>query len=1037
MPQIDDLPEPDQPEVPTEATVSSPAPEGSGVSPMYVSPRAPPLAQSGKHIFLDICSGATRPLSEAVLSLDGDVLSFDILLSSDMDLLNDTSYEQLLRICSSGSVRYGAASPACAHYSRLKLLPGPGPRALRTPDALAGVPGLSSSELLQVQESYMMLFRCITCLTLIYQAGGHVHLEQPPSAMSWLEDCVRQFLRLISAWCVSIAACAFGADWYKSWMFASSMADISELGSTCNHPPGSHISIRGVNATTGEFMSRQTACYPKALASAFAKLILPLLSTTRTDWSWSNRKHLFPLKDLHAPPFSQEDGGGLPSQPDWSLPDRTLPDVFDSLRKRWLDLIVSNKLDRYLVEYFAQPDHSAPPFSEETLALFRPILEDYLRALGHEPDWTVREHQPMHLRILQSLSQIMSDLDISLFPSLEQGVSTGFQQDIPPSHCFPLNDRVVDDTVPLSAHLENWSSADDDLPLTWSLVNEEISKGWVFEFPGTLAEAQQAYPTGISIGRLGIAHSEGRAPRLVVDNTVSGLNPRCQVPERATLPSCKDIIRTFPLRNFQGDHLGFSLDIKAAHKRIVLKEEEQGLVGFSLENRLFFYRVAPFGAVFSAHWWSRLGGFLLRLFHRLIWTVHVALLYVDDFIFFQRASFMPVTATMLCIFSQLLAIPISWGKCELSGCIHWIGWSFNFTAGYIEVPRRKLDKLLQYIREMKRSTRTTRRNLEKLIGLAMWLTQLWPYMRIWIRHWYMDLYSIPATHYSIDLGDWHSLHSCLNDKLVFQQRPQGTAIPVGGQLLSVRHQTINNLQDLNAVRLSEKRIWMRIRDPQSSRRKISTSSMRIFELFETWLSAISPLRPMTPKPYWHGEAAADACASGTSCQIGGFIRTSSGVSWFSEQFTLSDFEQLGLKLSEDLQRHITCFETLAQIGLLFLASRTFPAHRFPICLRTLSDNTGAESGSNKLWSMSYPLCVFLEKLCLLSVTSGMEIDVSHIPGAQNIEADDLSRWNQQDPIPHAFQSCDRVRISLNQIWHIRQTPTLVPSHAVIPWSLPT
>ena len=213
--------------------------------------------------------------------------------------------------------------------------------------------------------------------------------------------------------------------------------------------------------------------------------------------------------------------------------------------------------------------------------------------------------------------------------------------------------------------------------------------------------------------------------------------------------------------------------------------------------------------------------------------------------------------------------------------------------------------------------------------------------------------------------------------------------------------------------------------------------MRIFELFETWLSAISPLRPMTPKPYWHGEAAADACASGTSCQIGGFIRTSSGVSWFSEQFTLSDFEQLGLKLSEDLQRHITCFETLAQIGLLFLASRTFPAHRFPICLRTLSDNTGAESGSNKLWSMSYPFCVFLEKLCLLSVTSGMEIDVSHIPGAQNIEADDLSRWNQQDPIPHAFQSCDRVRISLNQIWHIRQTPTLVPSHAVIPWSLPT
>ena len=89
-----------------------------------------------------------------------------------MDLLNDGSYEQLLRICSSGQVAYGAASPSCAHYSRLKLH-RPGPKALRTPEFLDGVPGLSSAELLQVQESFMMLSRTITCLTLIYQAGGH------------------------------------------------------------------------------------------------------------------------------------------------------------------------------------------------------------------------------------------------------------------------------------------------------------------------------------------------------------------------------------------------------------------------------------------------------------------------------------------------------------------------------------------------------------------------------------------------------------------------------------------------------------------------------------------------------------------------------------------------------------------------------------------------------------------------------------------------------------------------------------------------
>ena len=226
---------------------------------------------------------------------------------------------------------------ACAHYSRLKLLPGPGPKALRTPSALAGVPGLNSHDVLKLQESFMMLFRCITCLTLVFQAGGHVHLEQPPSAMSWLEDCVTQFLKVTSAYCVVIAACEYGADWYKSWMFASSMQAISSLGAVCTHPPGSHLSIRGTNVETGEFLSRQTACYPKALAAAFAKLVNPLFSQSHTDWSWQHRHQLLPIKGLYDPPYSQEDGGGLPSMPDWSSPDRSLDDCFGPLRSNgWI-----------------------------------------------------------------------------------------------------------------------------------------------------------------------------------------------------------------------------------------------------------------------------------------------------------------------------------------------------------------------------------------------------------------------------------------------------------------------------------------------------------------------------------------------------------------------------------------------------------------------------------------------------------------------------------------------------------------------------
>ena len=130
-------------EQPTDVTSVS---QVSPVSPTISAPSLPDFAQGEARLFLDICSGATRPLSAAILAQQGNVLSFDILLDKRMDLLNDQSYEQLLRICSSGQVAYGAASPSCAHYSRLKLH-RPGPKALRTPEALDGVPGLNSMEL--------------------------------------------------------------------------------------------------------------------------------------------------------------------------------------------------------------------------------------------------------------------------------------------------------------------------------------------------------------------------------------------------------------------------------------------------------------------------------------------------------------------------------------------------------------------------------------------------------------------------------------------------------------------------------------------------------------------------------------------------------------------------------------------------------------------------------------------------------------------------------------------------------------------------
>ena len=87
--------------------------------------------------------------------------------------------------------------------------------------------------------------------------------------------------------------------------------------------------------------------------------------------------------------------------------------------------------------------------------------------------------------------------------------------------------------------------------------------------------------------------------------------------------------------------------------------------------------------------------------------------------------------------------------------------------------------------------------------------------------------------------------------------------------------------------------------------------------------------------------------------------------------------------------------------------------------------------------MSRPLCFFVEKLCLLSAKTGMEIDVGHVPGHDNQIADDLSRWDESTPIPHSFVQADRVRISLQDLWIHQVKPSFTPPNLEVPWSLPS
>ena len=88
-------------------------------------------------------AGAHSPQTNAVLRAKLDAFApFDFALRETHDILDDRLMRLLLRLARSGLVGLAWSAPPCKEFSRLKLR-RPGPKALRTPEYMDGVPGLS------------------------------------------------------------------------------------------------------------------------------------------------------------------------------------------------------------------------------------------------------------------------------------------------------------------------------------------------------------------------------------------------------------------------------------------------------------------------------------------------------------------------------------------------------------------------------------------------------------------------------------------------------------------------------------------------------------------------------------------------------------------------------------------------------------------------------------------------------------------------------------------------------------------------------
>ncbi|CAE7304798.1 unnamed protein product [Symbiodinium sp. KB8] len=499
----------------------------------------------------------------------------------------------------------------------------------------------------------------------------------------------------------------------------------------------------------------------------------------------------------------------------------------------------------------------------------------------------------------------------------------------------------------------------------------------------------------------------------------------------------RDIQASYPLREDSEPVSGFSLDVKGAHKTSRVREKDRGLLGLRQQDRLFFYKVCPFGATFSSHWFARLGGFFTRCLHLLLWIPHVLLLYVDDLLLYQNAKALPLSACLTLAFCSCFHIPLSWKKLQMGPVITWIGWQLNLGTACYTLPDEKRNKLQSQVRECLGHRLVSRKQLDKLLGLLQWILHGFPSLRPWLCTLYDDMHRPLGTNVSIPPTLWPGISNHLNDKLVFTSCPTGTHIQPGSTLLSARHVELKCLKDLHKVPVSSKRLWLRVADPSSSRRKLSQASRETLEFFLYLSSREWRPRPLCPPTPANVESAADAFGKGNDCGVGGWIRFSGGAtSWFSHRYTVSDFTSMGLPMQPNANLDISSYETLAQCFVLLCFWKLSGSGRLAVTLPALSDNTGAESVCNRLYTSKVPLSLFVRKLSMWSSVTGVHLDCSHISGEKNDDADMLSRWDGQSELPERFRPEHRVHISLSDFWHIRFAVTLHPPDAFLKWQLP-
>ena len=349
---------------------------------------------------------------------------------------------------------------------------------------------------------------------------------------------------------------------------------------------------------------------------------------------------------------------------------------------------------------------------------------------------------PFTAEIIACVSRASLDVDRDLTDWLLNGAPLGIDRAIPPSGYLaptgstnePMADWWSAETDGLAA--DNYKSFVDCEDIALPELLREEREGFVTSYASR--EEAEAVHGKIRQNKLGCITKVGKRPRLVWDFRRSGVNDRCVVPERATLPRLSDAVcdvRELLLAALPGEEVELVvLDFKDAFKAVPLHPAERRFTAVYARGRWYIASRLPFGPKPSPLIWARFANWITRstmgLWPRDRFRMQM---YVDDPFIAIRGD----GATRLAVLNTVLTWwavigpGLSWAKGQRGKTVNWIGASISAWPEHVEVglPATTAQKFGESFDDLLGRRAASHEEIRSLAGRLAWMSCVVPEVR--------------------------------------------------------------------------------------------------------------------------------------------------------------------------------------------------------------------------------------------------------------------------------------------------------------------